>query len=154
MSEEVLAVRLLEVLSPTDPTLAAFGFAALLAGLARLAYTRRTARWPRTLGTVLSSEVLTRPGRFGLPAPSLDVSYEYRVGATTYRGTCRDFSGVQTGAEGAEVGDLAKRCKPGSTIGVYYHPRRPSESVLDVGADYLGFAGVGIGLSLLWIAFV
>lgn len=85
MSEEVLAVRLLEVLSPTDPTLAAFGFAALLAGLARLAYTRRTARWPRTLGTVLSSEVLTRPGRFGLPAPSLDVSYEYRVGATTYR---------------------------------------------------------------------
>ena len=95
------------------------------------------ARWPQTVGRIVSSSVeshKTRAGSAGsgtwVTVYQAVVEYSYRVGDRDYHSTQLSFGGrVSAGREGAEA--TAARYRPGSDVMVRYDPANPSDAVLE-----------------------
>jgi hypothetical protein len=95
------------------------------------------ARWPQTVGRIVSSSVesyKTRTGRgdsgTGATVYQVVVEYSYRVGNRDYHGTRLSFGGqVSAGRELAEA--KAAQYPPGSDVMVHYDPANPSDAVLE-----------------------
>jgi hypothetical protein len=128
----------------------AVGVFVVAGGVARLWWSRRTARWPRVIGEVRSTTVVkpASTAQYGSRRHRLDVGYTYVVAGKRYFGDVKDFGGAD------DAHALAARCERGSAIGVYYHPKRPGISVLESHVDYLGLFIVAAGLGLIALAFV
>jgi hypothetical protein len=127
----------------------AVGVFVVLCGVARLWWSRRTARWPRVIGEVRSTTVVkpAGTGQYGSRRHTLNVGYTYVVAGKRYFGDVKNFGGAD------DAHALASRCERGSAIGVYYHPKRPGISVLESHVDYLGLFIVVAGLLLVALAF-
>jgi hypothetical protein len=95
------------------------------------------ARWPLTIGRIVSSRVesyRTRVGRAGsgswVTVYQAVVEYSYRVGNRDYHSTQLSFGGrVSAGREFADA--KAAKYRPGSDVMVRYDPANPSDAVLE-----------------------
>ena len=100
----------------------------------------RVARWPTTLGTVTTAQVVHSADDGGQYA-SIAVTYRYTIGGKTYFGHRVRFGG-------ASYIDCKQGVPPkyqrGSDVEVRYDPRNPSESALEIGvASYAIWMLVG-----------
>jgi len=100
----------------------------------------RSRNWPRSPGTILSSE-LEGPGDGAFRAA---VSYSYSVGSDTHLGT-RVFFGDDNGTDRAAAARTVFRYRTGSPVSVAYDPHDPSLSVLETGQTWHPWLRLGIG---------
>lgn len=103
----------------------------------------RTSRWPRVTGEVLAAEL-----EHGPRAIALQLRYRYTVGGRDYVGERQAIGGV-AGFAPDDAAEAARRCRPGSPIGVYYDPADPASAVLEPGTGFLPYLGVLLGISVL-----
>lgn len=103
--------------------------------------------WPTVPGTMTQAQVEWRGSRYR-GYWQTTASYTYQVGNKTYRGqrvTPWTLQPVQV-----EVRDFIEEHPAGSTVDVYYNPRRPGDAVLIPGCDRRDFLSLGgVGLILI-----
>jgi hypothetical protein len=117
--------------------------------IANLASAQSAARWPTTLGTVITSRVESRretmygSGNRGMTVWSPLVEYVYQIGTRKYHGTRIGFGPtVSGGRELAEA--VSARYPEEATVTVHYHPDNPSLATLEtqIAHGWLGFVFV------------
>ena len=87
--------------------------------------------WPNTLGKVVLSSMRKRVKFRNTPdSPAIYfepiVHYQYKVGKETYIGNCVSFGSTRTISKQG-------RYKQGSSVSVFYNPKKPSIAVLQPG---------------------
>jgi len=120
---------------------------ALLVWLGRSAFLALDSKgWPTAEGIVLSSHFSERSGESGTRYV-LHVTYSYPVANLTYEGSRTHFGShlsmppfVQHTKVHADV--ALHRYRPGSTLVVRYHPRRPSLCTIRTGAPWGLYASI------------
>jgi len=120
---------------------------ALLVGLSLWlrARSQECLSWPSVLGRITESRVDDEHIEMTKPI----LRYHYEVGGRAYVGFRASFSGY--GVSRAAMDELLKPYVCGSSVRVYYNPKRPASAVLDnTGrSDWLYWFLFGIGFLLL-----
>lgn len=118
-------------------------------------------QWQETTGTILTSELKEYIKKPSDKAYQLKVSYEYIVKGKQYLSR-RIFFGDTLRASSRLVAEAQRiKYQPGTTVTVYYNPKKPKEALLQPGIDsiiywtlafgsiFLVF-GLGIGSAVLF----
>ncbi len=107
--------------------------------------------WPSTTGTVTVSEVAGVYGdssRRQGTAWKAHVEYRYEVEGTLYTSTRLSFSDYASGSRSAHE-ERAGRYSPGKEVRVFYDPRSPGKSVLELGAPVVDYLTIAFGV--FWV---
>ena len=93
---------------------------------------KRSAAWPQVKGNVLASSVVESHSQSGTSYRA-EVKYEYAVDGVHYTSDRIKFGWQKTRKRATKA--TAERYPAGSSVRVYYNPRKPSSSVLERETD-------------------
>jgi hypothetical protein len=131
--------------------LAGLGFALL--GADRLYLSRISGTWPTASATIVSSDVQTSQDDTSLKPRvtfSLQIKYQYQVGATTYTGNTFSYDGSETLSSNAS--QVALAFPTGQRLQIHYDPANPATSVIFAGTQgVMPLAFLAFGLILIAI---
>lgn len=107
--------------------------------------------WPVTQGTVMQSGIHSRQSTdedgFTSTTYGATVLYTYNVSGEEIRGSRRSFADTRTSSV-RRAEQILERYPQGSSVTVYYHPDKPTLSVLEPGVNWLTYVGLIIVLGL------
>ena len=104
----------------------------LIAGICVAISAVRSSSWPSVSGTVLSSQVVSKPSGRGV-AYSPAIRYRYSVGGADHEGTRVWVIG--DGISQGSVEAIVAKFPAGSTVPVFYDPSTPTRTVLVPGVS-------------------
>jgi hypothetical protein len=134
--------------------LVVLGGLAVLVGLKKIVDANATASWPTTTATMLAAEVGKAYGAntyFWVA----DLSYRYRVGATTYKSGRYSATGEPGFFLRRTAQRIVEQHRPGSQAVVAYPPSDPSQGILAPGVQPVLIGALRIlamGLAILCLA--
>ena len=126
-------------------------FAGGFGGIVWASYNLRRAlqsqTWPRAAGQVLASSVETSQSD-GMTMYRAEVRYKYNIGNRELVGS-RVFFGDQFKVSwSGPANELSAKYRPGAAIRVAYHPEDPSLAVLEPGANWQTYGGLGLTIAV------
>jgi hypothetical protein len=112
---------------------------------------QRSEDWPKTLGWVERSRVVSFAPTGGRVEPRLELAYSYVVDGTAYTGhRVRLPLPLELGLGFAETPQqLSARYPAGLEVDVHYDPQDPSQAVLEPGAPPRAYLPIAVGAVLL-----
>jgi hypothetical protein len=133
----------------------AIGLALLARGGRALILRRKSANWPTAPGTIIASQIHEHRDADGSTYEA-NLSYEYRVGARTYRGGRLEWTGGVADGLLPWHQRLVAAYPPGRTVTVCYDPTDPSHSALEPTRmrEALMLLAIGAGLMAFALAFM
>lgn len=135
-------------------------------GVRRLRRAWASRAWPSVKGTLVRSEVVLSEEETERsddePRPpstwKAELHYEFEVGGRRFEGTRYALDVIDTNDRG-RAADIVRAFPTGATVDVFYEPANPENCVLRPGISggsaifpLVGVAMVGLGLSMLWLA--
>ena len=116
---------------------------------------KESKEWPTSEGTVISTEVEERH-EYNEDGESVyyypRVHYDYRVGDHVYHGFKYKLMNVSMSKRKAH--EFISNFMPGDTLTVYYDPEKPTESVMQPGAQQYLYVFLAIGIGLIALSLV
>lgn len=97
--------------------------------------------WPTTNGAIITSEIVTNTEK-GSKRFIPEVTYEYQVGSTRYKG---DKIGIGKESHESYAKRVIGNYPPGKNVTVFYNIKDPSEAFLDFGITPIIYYFLGIG---------
>ncbi len=91
-------------------------------------------KFPTTAGVIRSSRVIAGSDSDGDPKLSFALTYSYQVDEQNYTGTRYRYLDIATPDDGAAA-RVAASLQVGREVMVHYHPRRPSDAILQTGLE-------------------
>lgn len=91
----------------------------------------QTYSWPKTRGTVISSEIKRGTSSKGSPKYSPLITYSYQIGTEEYQSNRYSSTNARGTSDWAR--QVVSRYPANRTITVYYNPKEPNKSVLETG---------------------
>ena len=130
-----------------------FGVIGLYIGYHITSLGKRSLSWPKVDGLVRVSRV--HEGRSGSSSGgttySFDVEYDYTVSGITYTNKTYSYRYDYNSANSRGARDLVTKYPEGATVGVFYDPSKPSNSVLLPGLSKVSYFPYGIGAGFVII---
>jgi hypothetical protein len=107
-----------------------FGLIALVFGIKKFRKAKASAKWPKTVGTIVSSDVEITNNR--IAQAQIKVIHNYNIDGKTFTSDKVSLLEYKTSNIKRERKRAAKYV-PGSTVTVYYNPEKKEEGILELG---------------------
>ena len=112
---------------------------------------KKSANWPATSGTILSSEVeeeISTDAEDGVSKYYYPrIRYEYEINGTKYQGN--KYKLLEPSMSRQKAYEFAALFLPGNKVNVYYNPQKPQQAVLQTGAQNFLYIFLFIGVALI-----